>query len=104
MTSGAIGSLTTSQALREAAARTASLLRDVQDPGAAAPGLNWTVSETAAHVVAELRDYVAFASGKGDAGAPLVPGGARPLRFGAPRPMPRSWHGSPNGTCPGWPT
>ena len=75
MTSGTTGSLTASQTLLEAAGRTADLLRGVQRPDAAAPGLDWTVSETAAHVVAEFTDYAAFASGQREAGSPLGPGG-----------------------------
>ncbi|MEU7055848.1 maleylpyruvate isomerase N-terminal domain-containing protein [Streptomyces sp. NPDC046197] len=49
--------------LRRAATRTAALLRTVPDPGTRVPGLDWTVAETAAHLVAELRDYAGFAAG-----------------------------------------
>lgn len=52
--------------LRRAAARTAALLRTVPDPAAAVPGLAWTVAETAAHLVVELRHYAAFAAGELD--------------------------------------
>lgn len=44
-------------ALRHAATRAAELLRAVPNPTAAVPGLTWNVSETAAHMVGELRDY-----------------------------------------------
>ncbi|MGE5136642.1 MAG: maleylpyruvate isomerase family mycothiol-dependent enzyme [Gemmatimonadota bacterium] len=75
MTSGTIESLPATRALREAAARTAGLLRTVRQPGAAVPGLTWTAAETAAHMVAEFRDYAAFARGERDAGAPLASAG-----------------------------
>jgi uncharacterized protein (TIGR03083 family) len=51
-------------ALQAAVARTAALLRAVPDPHAAVPGLEWTVAETAAHLVAELHDYTGFLTGK----------------------------------------
>lgn len=54
-------------ALREAAARTAGLLLTVPDGGAAVPDLDWTVAETAAHLLGELRFYEGFASGQRDA-------------------------------------
>lgn len=44
-------------ALRHAAVRVAELLRAVPNPTAAVPGLAWNVSETAAHMLGELRDY-----------------------------------------------
>lgn len=47
----------TKDALRAAAGRTAELLRRVDSAGAPVPGLTWTVAETAAHMVGELRDY-----------------------------------------------
>jgi uncharacterized protein (TIGR03083 family) len=55
-------------ALRNGAARTAALLRTVQQPDAPVPGLSWTVAETAAHLVAELQHYAAFVTGERDAG------------------------------------
>jgi uncharacterized protein (TIGR03083 family) len=70
--SGTIEALTAHQTLRAAAARTAALLRTAQDPDAAVPGLSWTVGETAAHLVAELRHYAAFVTGERDAGATLA--------------------------------
>ena len=54
-------------ALREAATRTAALLRTVPDGGAAVPGLDWNVGETAAHLLGELRFYTGFAGGDRDA-------------------------------------
>lgn len=77
MTSGTISSATAGTVLRQAAARTAGLLRQVRQPDAAVPGLAWTVSETAAHMVAEFGDYAAFARGERAAGAPLTAGGAQ---------------------------
>jgi uncharacterized protein (TIGR03083 family) len=62
------------QALRQAAGRAADLLRGVQHRDATAQGLTWTVSETAAHVVAEITDYAAFARGAQDAGPRLGAG------------------------------
>jgi uncharacterized protein (TIGR03083 family) len=75
MTSGTTSSLTAGQALQEAAERTAGLLRAVHRPDAPVPGLAWTVSQTAAHMAAELRDYAAFTRGEQDPGAALAPGG-----------------------------
>jgi uncharacterized protein (TIGR03083 family) len=53
-------------ALRTNAARTAAAIRAAGDPGARVPGLDWTVGETAAHVVAEFVDYTAYAQGRKD--------------------------------------
>src|ERR1700761_6818022 len=44
-------------ALRDAAGRSAELLRRVDDGSAPVPGLTWTAAETAAHLIGELRDY-----------------------------------------------
>ena len=44
-------------ALRHAVARTADLWRHIDRSDVPAPGLIWTVGETAAHVVGDLRDY-----------------------------------------------
>lgn len=74
MTSTPIDSQTANQGLRQAAVRFAGLLRAVRQPAAAVPGLAWTASETAAHTVAEFRDYAAFASDERDPGPPLGPG------------------------------
>jgi hypothetical protein len=44
-------------ALHVAVGRTADLLRRVDNAAAPVPGLTWTASETAAHMIGELRDY-----------------------------------------------
>jgi hypothetical protein len=44
-------------ALRDAAGRSAELLRRVDDGAAPVPRLTWTAAETAAHMIGELRDY-----------------------------------------------
>lgn len=72
MVGGPIEPQAVHQALRAAAARTAALLRTAPDPGAAVPDLAWTVSETAAHLVAELAHYTALASGERDAAVTLA--------------------------------
>jgi uncharacterized protein (TIGR03083 family) len=61
--SGAIGAPAAAPALRAAALRTASLLRTAPDLQAAVPGLDWTVAEAAAHLVAELMNYRGFLDG-----------------------------------------
>jgi hypothetical protein len=48
---------TTQTALRDAAGRSAELLRRVGDGSVPVPGLTWTAAETAAHMIGELRDY-----------------------------------------------
>lgn len=55
-------------ALRRSAAATGELLRSIGESRAdvAVPGLAWTVAETAAHLVALLRQSAAFASGARD--------------------------------------
>ena len=50
-------------ALVSAAGRTARLLRGGLDPAARVPGLTWTAAETAAHVVADLREHTAILAG-----------------------------------------
>jgi uncharacterized protein (TIGR03083 family) len=50
-------------ALRDAAIRAAAMLLTVPDPGVRVPGLDWTVTETAAHLVAEIEDYTDFVTG-----------------------------------------
>jgi hypothetical protein len=47
----------TKDALRAAVGRTADLLRRVDNGAAPVPGLTWTASEAAAHMIGELRDY-----------------------------------------------
>lgn len=55
-------------ALRETAGRTAALLRQVPDANLKVPGLNWTVGETAAHMVADAKDLTGCVTGEIDAG------------------------------------
>ena len=74
MTGETVGA-TTTEALQDAARRASGLLRSVQHPDAPVPGMNWTVSETAAHMVGELTDYAAFARGEPKPGAPAGPAG-----------------------------
>ncbi|HEY2238656.1 MAG TPA: maleylpyruvate isomerase family mycothiol-dependent enzyme [Streptosporangiaceae bacterium] len=62
-------------ALTAAAARNAQQLREVTDPAAPAPGLDWTVAEVAAHLVADLREYTDVIAGHGPEPA-LPPGRA----------------------------
>jgi uncharacterized protein (TIGR03083 family) len=50
--------------LSGAAKRTAAVIRAAGEPGALVPGLEWTVAETAAHVVNEFGDYAAYAQGR----------------------------------------
>jgi uncharacterized protein (TIGR03083 family) len=71
--------------LRAAARRTAALLQAVPDPQAAAAGLAWNVAETAAHLVAELRNYCGFLVGTADAEADfaLAPGANTPAEHSA---------------------
>lgn len=44
-------------ALADAVARSARLWRSIADPAAPVPGLDWTAAQTAAHVVADMREY-----------------------------------------------
>ena len=57
----------TQSALREAAVRTANLLRSVPDGNIAVPGLSWTVAEAAAHLVSDADHYKGFITGERDA-------------------------------------
>src|ERR1700755_1008272 len=41
----------------DAVARSARLWRSVADPAAPVPGLAWTAGQTAAHMVADMREY-----------------------------------------------
>ncbi|HWE69144.1 MAG TPA: maleylpyruvate isomerase N-terminal domain-containing protein [Acidimicrobiales bacterium] len=50
-------------ALQDAALRAAAMLLTVPDHGVPVPGLDWTVTETAAHLVAEIEDYADFLTG-----------------------------------------
>jgi uncharacterized protein (TIGR03083 family) len=72
------GATTTAHAaLREAAARTAALLRTVPNTTAPAPGLAWNVAEIAAHLVGELKDCAGFVTGERNAREHLVAGADR---------------------------
>lgn len=62
-------------ALPGAAGRTAQLMREITNPGAAVPGLRWTAAEVAAHLVADLREYTEVIAGHGPAPA-IAPGRA----------------------------
>src|SRR5215472_811412 len=53
----------TETALAGAARRTAHLLRSGIDPAAQVPGLSWSAAETAVHLVADLREHAALATG-----------------------------------------
>ena len=44
-------------ALAEAVARTAQLWRSIADSAVPVPGLTWTAGQTAAHMVADMREY-----------------------------------------------
>lgn len=72
-------------ALTRAANCSATLLRQAGDPNAPVPGLMWTVAETAAHLVTELRHYVGLLSGAAEAGdyLKLTPRQATPAQRGA---------------------
>jgi hypothetical protein len=50
--------------LRTVAGRTAAVIRAAREPAARVPGLDWTVAETAAHLVNEFDDYAAYAQGR----------------------------------------
>jgi uncharacterized protein (TIGR03083 family) len=52
------------ETMRAVAGRTAAVIRAAREPGARVPGLDWTVGETAAHVVHEFGDYIAYAQGR----------------------------------------
>ena len=62
-------------ALTATAARNSRQLREITDPAAPAPGLDWTVAEVAAHLVADLREYTDVIAGHGP-GPALSPGQA----------------------------
>jgi hypothetical protein len=64
------------QALRNAAIRAAAMLGSVTDPTVPVPGLEWNVTETAAHLVAEIEDYAGFVTGERDARDVLAPSAA----------------------------
>ena len=52
-------------ALRTAARQAAELLRSLPEPQALVPGLDWTVGQTAAHMVAAPVNYLPYATGQG---------------------------------------
>lgn len=61
-------------ALADAAFRTAQLLRSGLDPAAQVPGLAWTAAETAAHLVADLREHTAILTRHASGPAWMGPG------------------------------
>ena len=61
-----LGLAATQRALRSAAQRTAALLRGIRDPNIRAAGLEWTIAETAAHLVASLDLYTGLVTGERD--------------------------------------
>lgn len=65
----------TRTALAQAVGRSAALWRSIDDPGAPVPGLAWTAGETAAHVVADMREYADALTGhrSGDRTAVDIP-------------------------------
>ncbi|WP_232000610.1 maleylpyruvate isomerase N-terminal domain-containing protein [Mycobacterium kyorinense] len=68
----------TRTALANAVTRSAALWRAVDDPGAPVPGLSWSIGQTAAHVVADLREYTEALTRhlNGDRAAPKMPDGS----------------------------
>jgi uncharacterized protein (TIGR03083 family) len=52
-------------ALPMAAKQAAELVRSLADAGAPVPGLNWTVGQTTAHMVAAAMNYSRYATGQG---------------------------------------
>jgi uncharacterized protein (TIGR03083 family) len=52
-------------ALTTVSGRNAEQLRAITDPAAPVPGLDWTVAELAAHLVADLREYTDVIAGHG---------------------------------------
>lgn len=54
-------------ALRSAAGRVADLVRDVREPDRRAGHLDWTIAETAAHLVGGGELYTGFITGERDA-------------------------------------
>lgn len=68
----------TRTALANAVARSAALWRSVDDPAASVPGLSWAIGQTAAHVVADMREYTEALTRhlNGDRTAPEIPDGS----------------------------
>jgi uncharacterized protein (TIGR03083 family) len=64
--------LTAARAAIEVAARQAAdVVRSLPDPGSRVPGLDWTVGQTAAHLVAAARFYPRYATGQVTPGATI---------------------------------
>jgi len=55
------------EALRNAADRTARMVRTVPDGAVRVPGMDWTAAETAAHMVGDLSFFASFLTGQRDA-------------------------------------
>src|SRR5829696_6692115 len=53
-------------ALRVAAGHASELIRSWPDPRAPVPGLEWTVGQTAAHMVAVPMNYLCYATGQAE--------------------------------------
>jgi uncharacterized protein (TIGR03083 family) len=51
-------------AVKVAASQVADLVRSLPDPSSRVPGLDWTVGQTAAHLVAAARVYPGYATGQ----------------------------------------
>jgi hypothetical protein len=51
-------------AVEVAASQAADLVRSLPDPSSRVPGLDWTVGQTAAHLVAAARFYPRYATGQ----------------------------------------
>jgi hypothetical protein len=65
-------------ALADAVARSAQLWRSIADSAAPVPGLSWTAGQTAAHMVADMREYTEALSRhvNGDDAAINIPDGS----------------------------
>lgn len=74
----------TAVAFTHAASRTTQLLRSGLDPAAPVPGLTWTAAETAAHLVADLREHTTLMTGESHP-APETAGGPGDERSAAER-------------------
>jgi Mycothiol maleylpyruvate isomerase N-terminal domain len=67
----------TAEALRRTSVRVANLLRAVANPGRRAGRLDWTISETAAHLVGGVEHYTSYLCGEGAGPPHPSPGPAR---------------------------
>jgi uncharacterized protein (TIGR03083 family) len=54
-----------------AAGQAADLVRSLPDPAAPVPGLDWTVAQTAAHLVAAARAFLGYATGQANPDATI---------------------------------